>query len=636
MKFLTSIWIVLITITVGVGLRVFDVDPLKILRLKTFDYYQKIQPRDVTSNHFIIVEVTEQDLKRFGQWPWSRSLIAEIHSKLIVQNVNTIQYNILFSEPDRLNPKSFTDNYKIDAEIKNELMKLPSNDQYLSQFFSVEGSKAVLMYSIKYSPTDGRVKKPNMMFKGSDPTPWLYNFLGIVTNLPQFLDSAKGVGANIMIPSIDGTVRSQPLLINTDQGIIPAQVLETLRVAMNGRAYKIITGQDGIKEIYLTREIVIRPDANAMININYADPNIIKTISVSELLDGTMDFTNKIVIVGLNAAGLSTLKDTPLGLMTDMQISAQAMDTMATHSSLYRDSNTNLLEIIGTTILLIAFLILVPRLSVFWTAGLLFSVLGGIAYGGWYMYSTRYWLVDVSWPILILVLTWTHLTFNNFAIQSRLRQQIKKQFEHYLAPDMVAKLQKDPGLLKLGGEKRNMTFLFSDIRGFTPISEKYKGNPEGLTRLINRFLTRMTDVIIANGGTIDKFMGDCIMAFWNAPITNKNHATLAVKSAIEMQKELKILNKELKKEKLPAINIGIGINTGEALVGNMGSEQRFDYSVIGDDVNLASRLESSSKELGNTLVVGHNTKTQTKGFKYKSLGQIKVKGKSQKIKVYTI
>ena len=540
MKFLTSIWIVLITIAVGVGLRVFDVDPLKILRLKTFDYYQKIQPRDVTSNHFIIVEVTEQDLKRFGQWPWSRSLIAEIHSKLIVQNVNTIQYNILFSEPDRLNPKSFTDNYKIDAEIKNELMKLPSNDQYLSQFFSVEGSKAVLMYSIKYSPTDGRVKKPNMMFKGSDPTPWLYNFLGIVTNLPQFLDSAKGVGANIMIPSIDGTVRSQPLLINTDQGIIPAQVLETLRVAMNGRAYKIITGQDGIKEIYLTREIVIRPDANAMININYADPNMIKTISVSELLDGTMDFTNKIVIVGLNAAGLSTLKDTPLGLMTDMQISAQAMDTMATHSSLYRDSNTNLLEIIGTTILLIAFLILVPRLNVFWTAGLLFSVLGGIAYGSWYMYSTRYWLVDVSWPILILVLTWTHLTFNNFAIQSRLRQQIKKQFEHYLAPDMVAKLQKDPGLLKLGGEKRNMTFLFSDIRGFTPISEKYKGNPEGLTRLINRFLTRMTDVIIANGGTIDKFMGDCIMAFWNAPITNKNHATLAVKSAIEMQKELKI------------------------------------------------------------------------------------------------
>jgi adenylate cyclase len=178
--------------------------------------------------------------------------------------------------------------------------------------------------------------------------------------------------------------------------------------------------------------------------------------------------------------------------------------------------------------------------------------------------------------------------------------------------------------------------MFSDIRGFTPISEKYKGNPAGLTKLINRFLTRMTDIIISNGGTIDKFMGDCIMAFWNAPLDIKDHANRAVKSAIEMQKELKRLNKELKKEKLPEIKIGIGINTGEALVGNMGSEQRFDYSVIGDDVNLASRLESSSKELGSTLVVGEKTKVQTDGFKFHSLGTIKVKGKTEKIKVFTV
>ena len=635
-KFFTSIWIVLITVVIGIGLRVYDVEPLKILRLKAFDYYQKIQPRQITSNHFVIVEITEEDLKRYGQWPWNRSLIADIHSKLIVQNATAVQYNILFSEADRLNPKSFTENNKLPKELKDQLLTLPSNDLVLAEMFKANGSKAILMYSVKYSPTDGRIKKPNMMFKGSNPSPWLYNFVGVVTNLPQLLDSSKGVGVNIMVPSIDGTVRSQPLLINTPEGILPGQILETLRVAMNGRAYKIITGADGVKEIYLNREIVIRPDANAMININFADPKTIETISVSELMDNQIDFRNRIVIVGLNAAGLSQLKDTPLGLMTDMQISAQAMDTMATHSALQRDSNTNLVEIIATSVLLIALLILVPRLNVFWTAGILFFVLGGITYGSWHMYTTRNWLVDVSWPILLLTLTWTHLTFNNFATQSRLRQQIKKQFEHYLAPDMVAKLQKDPTLLKLGGEKRNMTFLFSDIRGFTPISEKYKGNPEGLTKLINRFLTRMTDVIIANGGTIDKFMGDCIMAFWNAPITNKDHATLAVKSALEMQKELKQLNKELKKEKLPAINIGIGINTGEALVGNMGSEQRFDYSVIGDDVNLASRLESSSKELGSTLVIGHNTKSKTKGFKYKSLGEIKVKGKSEKIKVYTI
>ena len=634
MKFLTSIWIVLITVMVGVGLRVYDVEPLKILRLNTFDYYQKIQPRTVTSNHFVVVEITEQDLKEYGQWPWNRNLIAQIHQRIINQKANTVQYNILFSESDRLNASSFVDSQSLTDDVKEKLLLIPDNDQVLAQYFNV--GDAVLMYSVKNSATDGKIKKPNIMYKGSDPTGWLYNFLGVVNNLPIFLDTAKGVGVNIMIPSIDGTVRSQPLLVNTDQGIVPAQILETLRVVMNGRAYKVITAQDGVKEIYLNRQFVIRPDANAMININFAEAKTIPTMSVTDLMTKDIDLTNKIIIVGLNAAGLSTLKDTPLGLMTDMQISVQAMDTIATKTSLQRDSNINLLEIGITSFLLLILLVIVPRLNVFWTAGILFLSVGSVTYASWHMYSKMFTLVDASWPILILSITWAHLAFNNFAVQSRLRQQIKKQFEHYLAPDMVAKLQKDPALLKLGGETRTMTFMFSDIRGFTPISEKYKGNPAGLTKLINRFLTRMTDIIISNGGTIDKFMGDCIMAFWNAPLDMKDHANRAVKSAVEMQKELKQLNKELKKEKLPEINIGIGINTGEALVGNMGSEQRFDYSVIGDDVNLASRLESSSKELGSTLVIGEKTKIKTQGYKYKSLGTIKVKGKSEKIKVYTI
>jgi adenylate cyclase len=268
---------------------------------------------------------------------------------------------------------------------------------------------------------------------------------------------------------------------------------------------------------------------------------------------------------------------------------------------------------------------------------LLFFIEGGVAYGAFMAYANKGFLVDPSWTMLSVFLIWSHSVYNNFATQSRLRQQIKKQFEHYLDPGMVKKLQKDPSLLKLGGEKRDMTFLFCDIRGFTPISEKYKGDPEGLTKLINRFLTRMTNVIIANGGTIDKFMGDCIMAFWNAPIEDLKHQQHAVQAAIQMQEELLKLNVQLAAEGLPNIAIGIGINTGEALVGNMGSDQRFDYSVIGDAVNLAARLESSSKTLGKTLVIGQDTfKSAKLDFDFEYIDQITVKGKTEEIKVYTV
>jgi adenylate cyclase len=282
-------------------------------------------------------------------------------------------------------------------------------------------------------------------------------------------------------------------------------------------------------------------------------------------------------------------------------------------------------------------IVLIPRVSVLFSVPLLVFVLGGISYASFMAYTNKGFLIDPSFAVLYIFLIWSHSTYNNFATQSRLRKQIKKQFEHYLAPAMVKKLQKDPSLLKLGGETKIMTFMFSDIRGFTPISEKYKSNPAGLTKLINRFLTRMTNIVIANGGTIDKFMGDCIMAFWNAPLDVKDHQMLAVMTASQMQRELVKLNKELSAEGLPNINIGIGINTGEALVGNMGSDQRFDYSVIGDPVNLASRLESSSKTLGKTLVISENTMKGIEHiFPFEYIDSITVKGKTEPIKVYTV
>ena len=451
---------------------------------------------------------------------------------------------------------------------------------------------------------------------------------------------ATGVGVNVTSPEPDAVVRKMPMLINVGGKIYPSMIVENVRFVFGSKRIKVVANESGIKEILVNKSNGVPVNQNGEMYINYADPKKYVQMSVTELMSDDIDVNkiqNRMIVIGLDAAGLSVLKYTPHGLTTDQMITAQALDTLLTEQYLARPAEADTYEIVFMAVLGLLMILLVPRVSVLFSVPLLFFVLGGISYASYYAYVNKGWLVDPSWAVLYIFLIWSHTTFNNFATQSRLRKQIKKQFEHYLDPGMVKKLQKDPTLLKLGGETRTMTFLFSDIRGFTPISEKYKDNPEGLTKLINRFLTRMTDIIIKNGGTIDKFMGDCIMAFWNAPIENTEHEDCAIQSAIDMQTELAILNAELVAEGLPQINIGIGINTGQALVGNMGSEQRFDYSVIGDAVNLAARLESSSKTLGKTVVVGENTYKAAKlNYNFDYIDSITVKGKTQPVKVYTI
>jgi adenylate cyclase len=448
------------------------------------------------------------------------------------------------------------------------------------------------------------------------------------------------LGVNVTSPEPDAVVRKMPVLIVVQGKIYPSMLLENVRLINGSKRIKVIAKEHGIDEVLVSKKAGIPVNHNAEMYIHYADPSKYVQMSASEVFSNSFNenkVRGRIVVVGMDAAGLSVLKYTPHGLTTDQMISAQALDTLLTGEFLLRTPQADTYEIIFMAMLGLLMIILLPRTSVLLSVPLLIFILGGISYASFMAYANKGFLVDPSFAVLYIFLIWSHGTYNNFATQSRLRKQIKKQFEHYLDPGMVKKLQKDPSLLKLGGETREMTFLFSDIRGFTPISEKYKGNPEGLTKLINRFLTRMTDVIIANGGTIDKFMGDCIMAFWNAPIENTKHRELAVKSAIEMTAALRQLNNILVAEGLPQINIGIGINTGEALVGNMGSEQRFDYSVIGDAVNLASRLESSSKTLGKTIVIGEDTKNKIETlYPFEYIDSITVKGKTEEIKVYTV
>ena len=638
MKFFTSIWMVIIFAVLLLGVRIDNSDPVKTLRYKTWDYFQQIQPRANISDRVVVVNITESDLKKYGQWPWPRHILALLHANLTDSGAVLVNYNVLFAEPDRMGGKEYLKSFPMTDEVREQLVAFLTDTDSVFAYAINESNNVVLMMSVK-SDKDQILPITTPIIQKGEVLPWLYEYNGIVPPLTQLTVGAKGLGVNVTSPEPDAVVRKMPVLIRVGEKIYPSMLLENIRLVNRSKRIKVIAKQHGIDEILVSKKAGIPVNHNAEMYINYADPEKYTQLSVEQVFstEHADKIKGRIVILGMDAAGLSVLKYTPHGLTTDQMITAQALDTTMTGDYLYRIPKADTYEIVFMGLLGLLLIILIPRVSVLFSVPLLLFVLGGISYASFSAYANKGFLVDPSFAILYIFLIWSHSTYNNFATQSRLRKQIKKQFEHYLDPGMVKKLQKDPSLLKLGGEKRDMTFLFCDIRGFTPISEKYKGNPEGLTKLINRFLTRMTDVIIANGGTIDKFMGDCIMAFWNAPIEDPDHEQHAVQAAIDMQDELLKLNVQLAAEGLPTIAIGIGVNTGEALVGNMGSNQRFDYSVIGDAVNLAARLESSSKTLGKTLVVGEDTvKTAKQKYYFDYIDQITVKGKTEEIKVYTV
>ena len=417
-------------------------------------------------------------------------------------------------------------------------------------------------------------------------------------NLTSIKRKVLGVGDVLVPVDVDGTIRKLPL-----KNSVPETILKVIKFP--------VPEQD-----------------NVWIDFRHKIPRVDYTDKDWSSMKG------KIVFIGTTFKG-STFVLTPNGLKNTHEIMALSTETLLSGKYIKRPTWLYISEIGVTALALLFFLLIIPRVGLKWSAmlygGFLFEILLVCSYA-WLVH-----LIIIDWiiPMIVVSIVWAHLIYNNFARENRLKLQIKKQFEHYLAPGMVKKLQKDPSLLKLGGERKELTFLFSDIRGFTPISEKFKDDPEQLTRYVNKFLTAMTDIILKNEGTIDKYMGDCIMAFWNAPIDCKNHRELAVKSAKEMKQKLALMNKT--KEFDPPLNIGIGINTGKCLVGNMGSEQRFDYSVIGDAVNLASRLESSSKTLGQDIVISENTREPLfKRFNFQFIDKIKVKGKDESINVYTI
>jgi adenylate cyclase len=648
-KFGVARLLCLVLLIAFAALRSADPAPVEELRVRIFDSFQRIEPRaKMAKSPVVIVDVDERSLAKFGQWPWPRTRIADLVAGLTRLGAVAIGFDILFPEPDRLNPDVAADTFHdLDEATREKLRSLPSNDRVFAD--TMRRTRVVLGESglpKAVAELDKTLPVTGFAVLGGDLQGQVYEFAGLLRNTPVLEAAAAGRGMLTINPERDGIIRRVPMITLAQDEPMSALSLEMLRVVTGTDTILVKTDQAGIKSVGF-RGLEVPTDRNGQLWVHFARPDASLYISALDVLEGKVEpgkVAGRLVLVGTSAAGLNDIKTTPVArAMAGVEIHAQVIQAALTKQLLSQPLYGAALEFGAALVLGLLVIAFAPRfgpVSLVAVGALFATLLIGTS---WYFYTQHRLLIDFTYPLLSTTAIYLTLIFSSFVREQAQRRQIRSAFGQYLSPALVEQLAQAPEKLKLGGEEREMTIMFSDVRGFTTISESFKNDPQGLTTLMNRFLTPLTNAILARKGTIDKYMGDAIMAFWNAPLDDKEHQINACEAALDMLERIDGLNKVRKVEAeeggapyIP-INVGVGLNTGTCVVGNMGSDLRFDYSVLGDSVNLASRLEGQSKEYGFPIIVGSKTALAVKDrFAILELDFIMVKGKKEPEVIYAI
>lgn len=634
-------------LVVFAGARLWDPPPIQELRLRTFDMFQLIDPRHKAARPVVIVDIDDKSLAKLGQWPWPRTRIADLIQNLTNNGAVAIGFDVVFSEADRLNPDQVASQMRyLDDATRAKLRELPSNDQILAD--AVRRSRVVLGETglpEVLSELDKSLPFTGVATLGEEGAErFLFEFPGLLRNVPIIEKTAAGRGLFSIRTERDGLIRRVPMIMRAQGNIMPSLSLEILRVVTGTPTLLVRTDKAGIRSIRL-KGVEIPTDKNGQLWVHYArrDPSIY--VSAVDVLDNSLPpsrFAGKLVLVGTSAGGLNDIKTTPVSrAMPGVEIHAQVLESVLSGAVISQPNYALGVELLAALVIGLLVIILTPNLGPvrLVLAGATFAaILVGVS---WFFYAQYRYLIDFTYPLLSTTAVYLTLIFASFVREQRQRKEIRGMFAQYLSPELVEQLT--PEKLKLGGEEREITIMFSDVRGFTSISESYKHDPQGLTALMNRFLTPLTNVITARKGYVDKYMGDAIMAFWNAPLDDSEHELNACEAAVGMLEKIDEVNKEREQEAADGghvyipLNVGIGLNTGVGVVGNMGSDLRKNYTALGDCVNLASRLEGQTKEYGFPIIVGSSTALAAKDkFAILELDFIMVKGKSEAEVIYAI
>jgi len=605
MKVITHWALAFVTAALLIFAHYDDSTVVQTIRLKQFDLLQQTDT-PVPSQDIAILELDEATIEKYGQWPWKRTVLADIVVKLREAGAGIIVLPMVFSEEDRLGG---------DMPF---IETIAGNGVVIAQVGSTQVNRNAV---------------PRGVAKIGDPLPYLFEWPGMLGPIPLLGENADGVGVANTAPEIDGVVRRVPLIMRVGDETYPSLAVEVIRLATGAPSYQIKAGSGGVEKIRIPGYPIVNTDPNAQIWLRWNK----QFSTVSAASDDWSSVEGKTVIVGITASGIGSMIASPTGPQYGYIPAAVTLQTMIDGDQIQRPFWANLAEL-GATAILTFLLVILARFAPYYiVGGAIVVFVGGLGYGALYAWQNYLYLMDAAMPAIAVVIVGLHAVFARFVSEFFQKQQIKKQFGTYVNPTVVEQLQKDPSLIKLGGEEKILTCVMTDMRNFTGLGESYGADVQGFTSVMNEYMTAIANPVLDNDGTLIKFIGDASMHIHGAPIDNPNHAYDAVKTVKAMLKAVEDFNFKLKLEGKPPVGMGAGVNTGKILVGNIGSDRKMGYDCLGDPVSVAARLESQTKSYGVLVIVGPDTVAATKDkYDYFELDNIAVKGKELPLRIYTL